>query len=213
MRHADPVAHLTTAELALIPAATALAGVAIGVGGNAYLGKLGERRAARRRSDQAITDVLTSAVDLISGVQAMRSAYRQRSWVHYIRVAAVVVAAAGTAAGPGGQLSTEILGDWHRLGPGFERILAADRDLDGARRTAVLDMVTIMLPRSLRFYTAVTELTLGPDKQIAAAARNLAPAVAALLEVTTAPQRKYDRARHRAQRALGQFRDVVDKRR
>ena len=47
------------------------------------------------------------------------------------------------------------------MAPGFDRILAADRDLDSRQRTIALDMVTVVLPRTVRFYAAVATLTLG----------------------------------------------------
>src|SRR5262249_24359745 len=120
MRHAGPVAHLTTAELALIPAATALAGVALGIAANSYAGRQRQRRAARDQRDQAIAELLTATVDLVSGIGALRAAYlKQGGWRHYVRAGAIIIAAAGEVLGPGGTLSTEILRDWHRIAPGF----------------------------------------------------------------------------------------------
>jgi hypothetical protein len=143
--------------------------------------------------------VLTASVDLISGVHAIRAAYFKRArWHPYIRAAAIVLAAAGTVLGRDGGLNTEILRDWHRTAPGFDRLLAADHDLDAKQRTAALDLSTVVLPRTVRFFAAVTVLTLGPDKQIANAVRELTPAIAALLEVITARPAKYGSARHRA---------------
>lgn len=110
MRDACAVADLTTAELALIPAATALAGVALGTGGTAWLDRLRERRAARDQRDRAIAELLTAAVDLISGAQVIRAAYeKQGGWRYYARASAAVLTAAGEVLGPGGTLSAEIL--------------------------------------------------------------------------------------------------------
>jgi hypothetical protein len=71
----------------------------------------------------------------------------------------------------------------------------------------------VVLPRTVRFFAAVAGLTLGPDKQIANAVRELTSAITALPEVITAKRRKYDRARHRAEKALAEFRAVADQRR
>lgn len=208
------MATLTTAELALIPAGTALAGVALGIAGNGYLDRRKERRAARDQRDQAIAELLTATVDVITGIQALRAAHlKQGGWRHYIRVSAILVAAMGQILGPGGKFSDDILGDWHRLAPGFERVLTADRDLDDKQRTTALDMATLVLPRTVTFYTAVATLTLGPDKDLANAARKLNIAIADLLEVMAARQRKYQRARTRVEKALAQFRAVADQRR
>jgi len=114
--------------------------------------------------------------------------------------------------GPDGKLSTEILRDWHRMAPGLERILAADQELDEKQRTGALDMVAVVLPRTVRLYAAVAVLTLGPDKKIANAVRELTPAVTAVLEVITARPDKYQPVRNRAEKALGEFRAVADQR-
>lgn len=95
----------------------------------------------------------------------------------------------------------------------FDRLLAALRDMDARQRLTVLDLSTLLLPRTTRYYSAIAVLTLGPDKEIARAVRKMAPAVGALLEVVMEKQRTYDRARRRAEKALGEFRDAADKRR
>jgi hypothetical protein len=208
------VTNLTGLELALIPAGTALVGVALGIAGNGYLDRQREQRAAKQLRDQAIAELLTASVDLISGVHAIRAAYFKRArWQPYIRVAAVILASVGTVLGKDGELNTEILRDWHRMAPGFDRILAADHDLDEKQRTAALDLTSVVLPRTVRFFAAATVLTLGPDKELANAVRDLTPAIAALLEVITARPRKYGSARHRAEKSLAEFRTVADQRR
>ena len=213
MRHAGAVSNLSGLELALIPAAAALVGVALGIAGNGYLDRQREKRAAKQQRDQAIGELLTATVDLLSGIQALRAAYlKQGGWRHYIRLSAVILAAAGAVLDRDGKLSTEILRDWHRMAPGLERILAADQELDEKQRTGALDMVTVVLPRTVRFYAAVAVLTLGPDKNIANAVRELTPAVTAVLEVITARPGKYQPVRNRAEKALGEFRAVADQR-
>ena len=72
VRDADAVATLTTAELALIPAGTALIGVVLGIGGNRYLDRHKEKR-AEDQQDQAIAELLTATVDLVSGIHALRA--------------------------------------------------------------------------------------------------------------------------------------------
>lgn len=70
--------NVTGLELGLIPAGSALLGVVLGIVGNAYLDQRKDRRAARREQDQAIAELLTATVDLVTGVQAVRAAYHQR---------------------------------------------------------------------------------------------------------------------------------------
>lgn len=70
-----------------------------------------------------------------------------------------------------------------------------------------------MAPRTARFYAAVVVVTLGPDTKIADAVRELPPAIGALLEVITADEKRYIRARRRVEKALGAFRAAADQRR
>ena len=146
--HACAVTSLTPLELALIPAGAALVGVALGIIGNASLERQRDRHTARHERDQAIAELLTATIDLVAAVQAVRAAYQQQTtWRHYIRISATILAAVGTVMTSGEKLSSEMLKDWHRLSPGLDRILAADRELDDKQRTIALDLATIVAPR------------------------------------------------------------------
>jgi hypothetical protein len=204
---------VTPLEIALIAPVAALVGVALGIVGNGYLERLRDRRRAKRTRDQAIADLLTATVDLITGAQAVRAAYqKQTRRRHYIRVAAVLVSAVGSTMKSGETLSSDLL-KWDRASPAFERILAEDQHLDDRQRTVALDVATVLGPRMTRFYAAVAALTLGEDKKIADAARNLADAVGAFVEVIAARQGKYAAAHDRVLKALRAFRTVADQRR
>ena len=88
---------MTPLELALIPAGTALVGVALATAGNGYLDRQRDRRAAKTQRDQALAELLTATVDLINGVQMIRAAYYQRyaGLVRNARIGATLIAAAG----------------------------------------------------------------------------------------------------------------------
>lgn len=212
---------LTGLELALIPAGSALVGVALGIGGQGWLDSRRERRAALDARDQAIAEMLAATVDVMQGVQEIRGAYEgQAGWRRHVRRGAVIVAATGLAlpGRPGdpllrnrGEWSAAL--DWRSVGLAFDRILAEIRQLDDQQRRIALDMATVLSPRTARFYAAVSVLTLGPDKEMAVAVRKLAPAVTGLLEVIGARREAYNPARDGAQKALGEFRDAADKRR
>jgi hypothetical protein len=208
------VTNVTPLALALIPAGTALAGAALATVSNVYLERQRDRRAARGQRDQALAELLTATVDLISGVQMVRAAYYRQyeNWFRNARIGAMLIAAAGLVMTGGDTLRWETLRDWRSLGPGLDRLLAADRELDEKQRIVALDLATVVAPRTVRFYAAVAVLTLGPDKKIADAVRDLTPAVAALLEVIASKQKTYDRARAHAEDALGTFRTVADQR-
>ncbi len=214
LRNACCVRNVSNLDIALISAGAALGGVLLGQVSAYVTDRLKERRAARDARDQAIADVLTSVVDLVTGVQAIRAAYEgQSGWRQLARRAAVLLSAFGSEYGsPAGLRVDEIL-DWKRLAPFFDSLLVYMRDMDHRQRIQALDVGTMLLPRTDRFYSAVAVLSLGPDKDVARAVRKLTPAVGALLEAAGDPQRKYDRARRRVEKALGAFRDAVDARR
>lgn len=204
---------MTPLEIALIAPVAALVGVALGIVGNGYLERLRDRRRVKRHRDQAIADLLTATVDLITGAQAVRAAYqKQTRRRHYVRVAAVLVSAIGSTMRSGETLSSDLL-KWDRVSPAFERILAEDQHLDDRQRTVALDVATVLGPRMTRFYAAVAVLTLSEDKKITDAARNLANAVGAFVEVIAARQGKYAAAHNRVLKALRTFRTVADQRR
>lgn len=209
------VTNVTGLELAIIPAGAALLGVVLGTVGNAYLDRRRDRRMACRERDQAIAELLTASVDLITGVQAVRAAYHQQHATvrHYIRLSAGVLAALGSTMTGAGKFDWTGLLDWHSAWPALDRLLAIDRELDDRQRAVALDLATMVTPRTARFYAAVAVLTLGPDIKIANAVRDLTPAVGALLEVIASEEKKYARARARAEKALGTFRTVADQRR
>jgi len=221
---------LTPLESVLIPTIAGLAGVALGMAGTWLLQWRKDVSDSRQQRDAAIAELLTAIVDLVSAVASIRVAYRHKTTLrHYWYLAARFMSAcASVLAGadrsdlPGpdsgslakrARLTFMWYGDWRRAGPLLDHLLAIERDLDNAQRTAVFDATSIIAPRTLRYYAAVAVLTLGPDKQVADAVRKLTPAVGALMEVMTAQERKFRRASRRAEKALGEFRRAADQRR
>ncbi len=205
--------NVTGLELALISAGAALAGVALNTAGTGYLDRRRDRRAAEQARDQAIADLLTATVDLMTGVQTIHAAYQQQTTQrHYLRLITVIMAAVGSVTPARENITWQTLASWPSMSRVVDRLLAADQDLDDRKRTAALDLAAIIAPRTARFYAAIAVLTLGPDKKIANAVRNLTPAVSELLEVITAKQKKYDPAHARAEKALATFRAAADQR-
>jgi len=200
---------LSPAELSLIAPAAALLGVALGTAGTAYLDRSRDRRAAEQARDQAVTELQTATVDLLTGVQAIRGAYQQQTrWRHYLQVAVLATASIGSVLASGEVLSWKIF-DLHRMSPSLERLLAEDRALDDRQRTIALDVATIVGPRLTRFYEAAGSLTLGNDDKTADATRALIRAVGALMEVIGGKEKKYAAASQQVGDALGSFREVV----
>jgi hypothetical protein len=200
---------LTSAELALITPTAALVGVALGIVGTAYLDRSRDRGAAKKAREQAITEVQTATVDLLTGVQAVRGAYQhQTRWRHYIRETVLTAASIGSMLKSGETPSLKLF-DLQRISPSFERLLAEGSVLDDRQRTTALDVATIVGPRVTRFYEAAGTLTLGNDDETADATRALIRAVGALLEAIGEKDKKYTSARERVVQALGSFREVV----
>ena len=71
----------------------------------------------------------------------------------------------------------------------------------------------MVLPQMGRFFAAVTAVTMGPDKEVANAARQLGTAGGALLEAAGTKKRNHARAQDRFDRELGKFRATADRRR
>lgn len=216
------MATLTPLEQTLIPTVAALLGVALGLAGNWFLQWRKDLSDEKQRRDAAIAELLTATVDLVSGVQTIRAAYQgQSGWRASIRKAAVIISALGTSLPgepgspllPRGRQEWSKALDWRVLPPFLDRMLGELRQLDGVQRTTALDLASTLLPRTIRFYAAVAVLTLGRDKAIANAVRKLTPAVIGLTEVIAANERTYKRARRRAEKALGEFREAADQRR
>jgi hypothetical protein len=198
----------------LIGAGAVVGGVILAFAGNAWLDRLRERRGGKRARDAAIADLLAAVVDLITGAQTIRVAYqRQTSWRSRLRSVTALTTAFGATFAHEEQFSAQMLVDWRKQWPMLDRMLAISDYQDQQQRTLALDLTTVLLPRTSRFYSAVAVLTLGPDKKIAAAVRELTPAIGALVEaIAERRQRRYNRARRKAENALGRFRDIADQR-
>lgn len=202
----------------IVPAAASLAASALTFAGTAYLERSRDRRAAKRERERAIVELLAATTDLTTGIQIVRTAHGVDNpairWTHdYARRGAELLVAAGSVMTDGNRLTRKLLGDWHRMSPGLERLLAVDRGLDDNRRTIVLDANTIVAPRTQRFYEAVMVFTRDPDREVADAARELAGAIGAFLKVIAANGTKYTQAHARAEAALDVFRDAASRHR
>jgi hypothetical protein len=203
---------VTNAELAIISTVAALAGVALGIAGNAWLDRLKERRAARRELGQAMIEMLAATDDLMSGIRVVRAIYDRSDWRQRARFLAGVLAATGIEFGDE-SFTPNMLRDARKASSWLERIVTLVWRQDEQQRTSALSLTTLLLPRTNRFYAAAAALTLGLDKQIAGAVEELTPAVTGFLEAVTAKDREYNIASNRAEISLGKFREIADQRR
>jgi hypothetical protein len=197
-------------ELALIPAGAALAGVALQMAGSTWRDRVRERRVGERGQDRAVAELLAATVDLIGGIQTIRAAYDRSRWRDWLRrIARIWVAVSMSLAGET-KFSRKVLLDWRKTAPLIGQLLEIDQSLSDRQRVIALDLSNVLSLRTNRFFAATATLTLGPDEKIVAAVRELSPAVTRLLDLLTASERKYTRARLHAEKALGRFRTVAD---
>jgi hypothetical protein len=137
--------------------------VALTFAGNAVTEHLRSRRAARDAEDAAITALLAASIDLTRAVAMNRARWsRQTEWRARLLIGAAVL-----------QVIPD-LSSWKDLTgrPVLRNLLGTVRDLargqEDAARTFTLDYATTTAPRTSRFFAAVSALTLGQDKELAA---------------------------------------------
>jgi len=185
----------------------ALLGVIVGFIGTAHLQRRQARADARVRLERALAELLAAAQDVMIGIRAIRLAHERRTKSRfYLRV--------------GGMLLRDLpaLSTWRdlvelsSLKALLGATLEADRyQLDEAR-TIALDLSTVVAAKANRYWAVVALITLGQDKEITAAVRELTPKVTALMEGAGARQREYERLNSEMEKALEDFRDLADKR-
>lgn len=204
MRHALHVSGLT---IALISGGFTLGGVALTFGGTFVRDWRRARRDEHASRDAAVRELLAASVDLGHAVQVLRGGWGQRTATRGRLLAGATV----LRTLPELQSRKDVTSY-----PVLRAFLSATRDIameqnEDSRRLA-LDYTTVIVPRTSRFYAAVTALTLGTDRRLADAARRLAEAGGELVEAAAARRSKHTAARERFERELGAFRKVVDKR-
>ena len=198
---------VTDLDLSLITGGFTIAAVAVTFGGNYLRDKARDRRADKQSRDAAIADLLTASVELVLAVNAIRAAYQHRTNAR----ARLMIAAALMRDLP--NLDTwKDLTDRDVMRTLLRTATGIAREQDTNARTIVLDYTGMVTPQMSRFFAAVTAVTMGPDKALAAAARQLGTAGGALTETVGARKRKYARARSRFERELGKFRSVAAQR-
>lgn len=198
---------VTNLELALIPALSALGGVALGIGGNAWLDRIRDHRAVRQQRDRAMAELLAATDDLMSNVHTARGIYGRRSSDR--RLVGTLLAVAGTAlAGEEGRISRPFL-SWCMAIPLLEGLPAVWRGEVDHQRTVALSLVGMVQTRATRFYAAAAALTPDREDELAAAVRDLTAAVTRLLDAIADRDRNYAMARSRAQKAFGRFRQIA----
>jgi hypothetical protein len=184
----------------------ALLGVIIGFIGTAYLQGRQAKKDARNRLEGALAELLAAAQDLMIGVRAIRHAHERRTKARfYLRLGGMILRDF-----PAVSTSKDLV-ELPSLKAFLATVLEADRyQLDEAR-TVALDIATVVAAKANRYLAVVALITLGQDKEITAAVRELTPKVTALMEGIGARKREYERLNNELQKAMEDFRDLADK--
>lgn len=198
---------VTDLDVALITGGFTVAAVVVTFGGNALLDTVRARRAARESRDAAIAEVLAASMDLVLAVSAIRAAHQHRT-----NSRARMLAAAALLRDLPDLNSWKALTDRHVHRTALRTLTGLVREQDEDTRMIALDFAAMVVPKTNRFFAAVTAVTLGPDKELAAAARQLGTAGGELLETSGARKRKQARVRSRFEKELGKFRAAADRR-
>ena len=90
--------------------------------------------------------------------------------------------------------------------------LELDRENTEAQRVVAIDTASVLAPKLNRYFAVVALLTLGEDRQITDAVRQLTPKVTALAEGAGAKKQHFERLSMDMQKALERFRELADER-
>lgn len=162
---------------------------------------------ARIRLEAALAELLAAAQDVLIGVRTIREAHERRTKLrYYFRVLAVVWHAI-----PKPSTWRDLI-DYLALRSVLGAALELDRENIEAQRMVAIDIANVVTPKLNRYFAVVVLLTLGEDKQVADAVRQLTPKVTALAEQAGTKKRDFERHSTEMQKALEHFRDVADKR-
>jgi hypothetical protein len=219
IRHAVLV-HLTAdtwAAVASTVGAAFLGAIVAYIGAARQQRKQGERDAqvrreraahdARIRLEAGFAELLAAAQDLLIGVRTIRDAHQRRTnFRYYLRLLGVIWHAIPTLA------TWRDLVEYPTLRSALGALLDLEREITEAQRIVVLDIANVMTPKLNRYFAVVALLTLGEDKQIADAVRQLTPKVTALAEAAGAKKRDFEQLSIDMQKALEHFRKLADER-
>jgi hypothetical protein len=164
------------------------------------------RHDARMRLEQGIAELLAAAQDVMVSVQALRQAHALRTTArYYLRIAAMIWRDYPAPA------NWSDLKDLSRLRPLLGTALEAERyQLDESRMIA-LDAATILAPKLNRYFAVVALLTLGQDRSIADAVRELTPKVVSITQSFGHRKGKAHLQISELQTAMERFREAADK--
>jgi hypothetical protein len=145
---------VTDLDVALITGGFTVAAVVVTFGGNALLDVVRARRGARESRDAAIAEVLAASMDLVLAVSAIRAAHQHRTNSR----ARMLIAAALLRDLPNLN-SWKAITDRHVQRTALRTLTGLAREQDEDTRMIALDFAAMVVPKTNRFFAAVTAVT------------------------------------------------------
>jgi hypothetical protein len=164
-------------------------------------------REARIRLESGLAELLAAGQDLMIGVQAIRQAHERRTQFRFWMRFLVMVARDWPHVN-----SWRELAEPYRAQPLFATAIEAERNQLDESRTMTLDLATVVTPKANRYLAIAALLTLGEDRVIADAVRELTPKVTGVMDAIGGRKRDVERLTGELQSAMVDFRDLADKR-
>jgi hypothetical protein len=100
----------------------------------------------------------------------------------------------------------------YKLKPLLDALLDLEQEQIEVQRMIALDAASVLAPKMNRYFTTATFLTLGDDKEVADAVRDLTPKVTAITEAVAAHKGEFERLTSELQSAMEDFRAIADER-
>jgi hypothetical protein len=164
-------------------------------------------RQTRLRLEHASSELLAATQDLAIGVRTFRAAHSRRAgWRYYLRLAAMLMRDYPPPE------SWSDLRELSRLRPLLATALEADRYQLDDNRAFALDLAAVMATKGSRYLAVAALITLGEDKEMAEAVRQLSKNVMGLMDAIPARNHEFEQRSRELQMALEEFRAVADKR-
>ncbi len=191
----------------LLTVGATLAGGVIAFIGAIYLQRRQDASAELERGRSAVAEILASAFDVLFGVRAIREAHARSTRPRFfLRLAAMLVRDF-----PQVQTLRE-LAEPYRTRPLIGTLLDAQKEQADQERLMAIDTANVLVPKMNRYFAVAALMTLGEDRVIADAVRDLTSKVTSLLEASGGKQQEVERLSKDLEAALENFRSIADQR-
>jgi hypothetical protein len=188
-----------------------LAGVGVGFAGSYRLATRQESGDASRQRALAVSEVMAAAGDVQLGVHAARVAYASEGQTaERFRLAGNLLSVLTPAYLKAQDLGWRALGEPKNTIESFDRLLRLDRERLRHHRQVIIDLSSLALTRSARFYAAVAAPPIRTEERLVKVKDAVIEAVGDLMQNITSKKREYDRHVDRLNTALTDFRHTAE---